>query len=439
MTSTPQTQDSSPPTRPTDLRELFPALHLLRASGLAIDPRKMFLGGLALLLIAAADWGFRSLPFAPGHDGVSEPTSFVSHHPIGELFNTPRIDARYFWRDVSFSFLGSFVELGEAIFMLTAPIRILVENCWVIFSANQSWSSLAFAWTQLLWALIVWSFFGGALCRMNALQFAARRRIGIGAAFRFSRRQLLAFLIGPLLPLSAVLILRGICWLLGLLASGIPEIGTLVLGIGWVFVLFCGFLMAMLLLGLAFGWPLMIAAISTEDSDGFDGLSRAFGYLYDRPWNAAFLSMLSVLIFTLMRPLVLLLIILTISVGAQAVEQGFENGVPSWQFTEQSVVSGETAARDLSIFLGHSRPAEWPEGIGNFAVFGWTCIPVLLLLGFGPSFFWSTTTVSYFLLRQSDDGTPLDAVVDWPEKVASEAPAESEKKTATKSASEDDG
>jgi len=39
----------------------------------------------------------------------------------------------------------------------------------------------------------------------------------------------------------------------------------------------------------------------------------------------------------------------------------------------------------------------------------------LLYVGFGPSFFWSATTVSYFLLRQSDDGTPLDSVVDWPE------------------------
>jgi len=51
----------------------------------------------------------------------------------------------------------------------------------------------------------------------------------------------------------------------------------------------------------------------------------------------------------------------------------------------------------------------------EFAIFAWTCIPALLYVGFGPSFFWSATTVSYFLLRQSDDGTPLDSVVDWPE------------------------
>lgn len=269
MTPTIKTDDSPPATSPTDLRELFPALHLLRASGLAIDPRKMFLGGLALVLLAAGNWFFAGLPFASEISAAQSTRHQTSAFTVHDLLSCagflpePRIYTWMSWNAVAYSLL--------------TPIRTLVEPGRVLFQIEVSWSSLAFAWTQLLWALIVWSLVGGALCRMNALQFATRKRIGIWAALKFSRRQLLGYLVAPILPLSAVLILQGFNWLLGCMASLIPPVGDVALGLGWCFVLFSGFLMAMLILALAAGWPLMIAAVSTEDSDGFDGLSRAVG------------------------------------------------------------------------------------------------------------------------------------------------------------------
>jgi hypothetical protein len=418
MTSPSNPQDNSPATSPGDLRELFPALHLLRASGLAIDPRKMFLGGIALLLLAAGDWGFKALPFAPANTGRSSSISFARQPEIERFRVRPGYLSRDLWESIP--------SPGDAVLTLAAPVLTLTEHCRVLFSGNQSWASLAYAWTQLLWALVVWSFIGGALCRMNALQFASRKRIGIWAAMRFSRRQLLGYLVAPILPLSAVVILRTANWLMGFLASGIPTAGNVVLGISWVLVLFSGFLMAMLTIGIAFGWPLMIAAISTEDSDGFDGLSRAFGYLFDRPWSAVFFSLLSVPIFSLMRPLVVLVIALTITMGSQVVEQGWQTGLPDSQITSGYADSGQTAFREMNFLLGRRNPTPWPKEVGDKARVGWTCIPVFLLFGFGPSFFWSATTVSYFLLRKSDDGTPLNSVVDWPEKSDSDQAAESE-------------
>ena len=180
MTSTTQTKDSSPPTPPTDLHELFPALHLLRASGLAIDPRKMFLGGLALIFLAFGDWLFAFLPFAQSvgsiHVTIGSETSVVTRLLGCAGFVTrPHIDAWLSW--------------DAAAFALLTPIRTLIEPARVIFSLAPSWSGLAFAWTQLLWAVIVWSFIGGALCRMNALQFATRKRLNVGAALKFSDRK----------------------------------------------------------------------------------------------------------------------------------------------------------------------------------------------------------------------------------------------------------
>jgi hypothetical protein len=419
MTSPAKPQDNSPAKQPTDLREWIPALHLLRASGLAIDPRKMFLGGLALVLLAAGDWSFDSLPVGQ---------SSVSSQAIQNL--EPNVIGR------GLSYAGflpqqkieSWLSVDAFAFSLLTPIRTVVEPGRVLFQTGNTWSSIALAWTQLLWALIVWSFIGGALCRMNALQFATKKRISIVDALRFSRRQLLSYLIAPLLPLSAVLILLGFNWLLGLVASPSRAIAVVEFAIGWGIVLFCGFLMTMLLLGISSGWPLMIAAISTEDSDGFDGLSRAFGYLFDRPWNAAFLAVCSLPVFATARILLAILIGLTISLGSDAVVRGLRSETTA---SEISVSIGTQSSRfppghiptELDGVLTGTGSFLWPETIPSKALIAWTCIPALLYVGFGPSFFWAATTVSYFLLRRSDDGTPLDSVVDWPEKTDSDQTA----------------
>jgi hypothetical protein len=420
MTSTTKPQDNSPAKQPPDLRGLVPALHLLRASGLAIDPRKMFLGGLALVLLFVGDILFGLLPFAQEPSAVHVATkaqSTVADRLFGCCGFLPRPEIRDWlsWEATAYSLL--------------TPVRTLIEPARVIFEVNVSWSELAFAWTQLFWALVVWSLIGGALSRMNALQFAKRKRLSVGAALRFSRRQLLNYLVAPFLPLSAVLILQGFNWLLGLLASLVPSVGFVAIGIGWIVVLFSGFLMAALVLGIACGWPLMIAAISTEDSDGFDGLSRAFGYLFDRPWQAGLFVVSSLPVFAVSRILIGILIGLTISLGTTAVLRGKNFPNSSYNSLIDLTSNDQTIPRFISHtdWLIATLTQDWNfsslQGMADFAVDGWMLIPALLYVGFGPSFFWSATTVSYFLLRQSDDGTPLDSVVDWPEKSEPEMPA----------------
>jgi hypothetical protein len=432
--ATPTSQDNPASASPDDLWTLFPPLHLLRASGLAIDPRKMLLGGLALVLLATGSGVFETLPFAP-RDIVNEDL----HQQRNTVFGHGLALAGFFQRPV----IESWLSWDAAAFSLLAPIRTVIEPGRVLFQADRSWPALALAWTQLLWALIVWSFIGGAICRMSAIQFSKRKRIGIREALKFSRRQLLGYLIAPLLPLSAVLILQGFNWLLGFLASLTPPIGNVVLGLVWIVVLFTGFLMAVLVLGLATGWPLMIAAISTEDSDGFDGFSRAFGYLVDRPWQAAAFAAFSLPIFAVSRWFLAILIGLTISLGASAVERGHhfgesavERGDDPQTLNTYSLLDVDShsrgpagwIARKLEDDLLGVRDFFWPPAASpvSLPIIAWTFIPALLYVGFGPSFFWSATTVSYFLLRQSDDGTPLDSVVDWSEKTDSDQTAESE-------------
>ncbi len=46
-----------------------------------------------------------------------------------------------------------------------------------------------------------------------------------------------------------------------------------------------GLVMTFLLLGLAAGWPLMIASAAVEGEDSFDAMSRTYAYVRQRPWH----------------------------------------------------------------------------------------------------------------------------------------------------------
>src|SRR6185369_17800140 len=67
------------------------------------------------------------------------------------------------------------------------------------------------------------------------------------------------------------------------------DLGVLIIGIIWPLILACGFFLAILLVGLLFGWPLVWPTISAEGTDSFDALSRSYSYTYQRPLYFAFL------------------------------------------------------------------------------------------------------------------------------------------------------
>src|SRR5207244_3596506 len=96
-----------------------------------------------------------------------------------------------------------------------------------------------------------------------------------------------SFVAAPLFP--AVLLLLGMFVLfLGGLIGAIPWAGELLVGILFFLPLLAGFILALLLIGAIAGGWLMYPAIAVEGSDTFDAFSRAYNYLYARPWRTAF-------------------------------------------------------------------------------------------------------------------------------------------------------
>src|SRR5690606_3766975 len=108
----------------------------------------------------------------------------------------------------------------------------------------------------LVFFLIVWGLFGGAIARIAAVHAARDEKISIRAALKFSGGKLLSFVFAPIIPL---LIIVGIGFLvfLGALVGNIPFIGPILIGLTFFLALAAGIVMTLVLLGLIGGFNLM--------------------------------------------------------------------------------------------------------------------------------------------------------------------------------------
>lgn len=347
---------------------VLPCLHLLRAAQLALRLRVLLLALLTVVVFSMGRVAINALPFVRS-DGYGS-TYFVPDVQRESMIQREAIRFRPMptWVPSERLVIWSGFPSPPSPEWLGWPLETVHGPTRDLFHPDKSWEQLASAWTRLLWALLLWGALGGALVRMNAVRFARDGSVPIGTAIRFSVRLWQSHLYGPLLPLLGV----------GALSLGIQIVGWLVRIVGgnggWEIAVFgwiplvLGLLMAALLILTAISWPLMVAAVNVEGSDGFDGLSRAFGYVMNRPWY------------------LLWLIVLACGVG-------WVTTLFVWWFF------------DIATWLTGSI-LQLPD---SGAVF-WGEIQAALRIAVLASFFWSATTVIYFLLRQSDDGTPLDQV-----------------------------
>ena len=104
--------------------------------------------------------------------------------------------------------------------VLLRPFQSVIEPGRILLQFGNSWSDVAYAWTQLLWALIVWSVFGTAITRMAILEFSGNRHPGVRESMTFAVRHLRSTFGAPLLPMGFIGMLWAICFLGGLVGAG---------------------------------------------------------------------------------------------------------------------------------------------------------------------------------------------------------------------------
>ena len=332
------------------VRRQFPAIRLFDAATIALSPASVAIAAVASALIHITWWLVCQLiTFTP------------SAHPLNETMER--------WLRTFKSFPTADFAQPE---MLIRPWTSVTSPASLVLESSGSWNEHFAGLVQLLLAIGVWSLAGTFLCRRAATLFVGNDESTIRSAIQYSVLRYPASVAAPLIPLFTAFLIGLLIACIGFFGR-LPFLGHLWLTIASPVVMILGFAIAFLLLVTAIGWPLMVAAVATDDCDSFGGLSRAYSGLTGRPWHAFGYAVFSILIG-----------IVLISVVNLLIGTAFFCAVSCTGFGSGDEQAKSSLLSPLTIF-SH-----------------------IALSGVGVSFFWSAATVIYLLLRLEVDRVPLD-------------------------------
>jgi hypothetical protein len=181
---------------------------------------------------------------------------------------------------------------------------------------------------------------------------------------------------------------------LGLLAR-FHDLGVVLAGMVWIFVILAGLIAAWLLAGLLFGWPLMWGTISAErEGDAFEAFSRSFSYVYGKPLHYLFYVVVAALFGALCW-----------AVAAYAGDLVIEFG--KWAY---SWGAGREKVDLIFASLSGDDPDQGMLRFGAMLMGLAIWLVRLVTLGFAFSFFWCVAGAIYLLLRQDVDDKEFDDV-----------------------------
>jgi hypothetical protein len=380
--------------------EIFPWLSIAKSFRLAVTLRLITFGAAAVLLTLVGWWTIACLfahegapnsswsgafqnqsawqvidhtvpdrPFARWSPSVPNPAqpepldaSGLRIHTWSPMFHTWAVLSQPVWRILSLQSptLGESLTVGDFFSLLLSA----------------------------LWSLAVWAYFGAAISRVAAVQLATGEQVGWGAALRWAGAKWVAYVSAPLLPMIGVTVAVLPILVLGLLMrSGLLAVLAALI---WPLVLVGGFVMAVLLLGVLTGWPLMWATISVEGTDSFDALNRTYSYVFQRPLRYFFYVIVAALIGWL----------------GWIVVENFAASVIWLASWAASWGAGSTRIEELTTGSGQSGLAQTAAWLIAF----WGGWVKLAAIGYSFSYFGVASTSIYYLLRRDVDARESDEV-----------------------------
>ena len=285
-----------------------------------------------------------------------------------------------------------------------------------------------------VWALgvpmfAVWALFTGAIARGVACEAAGLPVPAWTRALGFALRRWVSFLLAWAVPIVVVVIAHLVLAVGGFVLLSVPVLDV-VGGVLYGLAALLGLVSVVVHVLLVLGGPMLIPAIATEGTDAIDGQQRAFGYVFGRPLR-------------LVVYLLLALVIGGVAVGlagllAGAVDARTSDVMTSWTSAETNKkVDGPTpdvAWPDLAAGAPGNpfeTPADEPAGtdaadasepvegksIGEhtgeatYAVIDfWRGVFMVLVAGFGMSYFTTAATLVYLCARRVNDGQDVGEV-----------------------------
>ncbi|MCP4263007.1 MAG: hypothetical protein GY774_36665 [Planctomycetes bacterium] len=387
---------------------LFPKI--FRTFRMAIQPTKLIIIFSALIIIGLAGWIMdRNKTVVGRDDGVSELDIYITN--AGELQqfiknNKEFTDQRKgvfstLWHFTAAKFQGSV----DSVFALDIPG--VVKNVANYFKAAEWALRYHFIYCIIFFAiyLAVMSIAGGAICRIAALQFARGEKPGLTEALRFSIQRFTSFFLAPLTPIGIIIVPVIFIFILGLIGN-IPWAGELIIGISVPLALIAGALITVVLIGMFAGFNLMFPAIAYDGSDCFDSISRSFSYVYARPWRMGFYTTIAAVYgaisYTFARFFAFILLLVThlfLQLGVRVENsEGINKLTPIWPKPEFMKLLGSS---DLAT-------PNWTESLAALLVYLFLLAVVGLVVSFIISFYFSTNTIIYSLMRYKVDNTALE-------------------------------
>jgi len=371
----------------------------------SLDPRRWMIGGLAALVVAAGGAALDALsesePQAEwpwqvelsGLDGESTAESLlvaVDAQPVATLI-------RLAWQPQ----------------LVGRPLRDVVVPAVRIVGRRESWSATAIEWSRFLVAVVAWSLAGVMLVRMTAADVVRGESLSLAQVVGFGLRHVASLLSAVLISLSCFGALWGLALLGGLFAK-IPSLGPLVVSLLWFIPLVLGLLMAFVTVGFVAGWPLMVATIGIEDSDGFDGFSHVHGFLTDRPTLLVGHAVLGTVVGSIATCLAWTALALTLWLAGSAVSAGLDaftsgdGGLAAVSGDEStSLVSGREVPAALLLSDTDSSGEEGDVSFSSTFLVFWVRVAYVLFVGYTASVFWGVVTGLYLIVRDSADGIPV--------------------------------
>ncbi|RLS56564.1 MAG: hypothetical protein DWH91_06415 [Planctomycetota bacterium] len=356
------------------LRRWLPWLHLPAILRLAFDPRKLILSLMALVLLGIPslirqkfDAQSHTVPLPWSPEGLFHPSS-RSLPGTEQIFANPAV------------ILQESILQGPAVL---TPVHNVYGQGQQILGPRFRWGRTSLRMLELLWTWAVWAVLGTLLCRLAALDFLGRDT-GWGEAWRYCRSRFLSAFSAPLLPLIGIIGL----WLPCVVAGGLTRIAGLgepLVAAAWPIVWMCGGGLTLMLFGLTICWPLMIATVSIEGTDAFDGLSRSYNYLFSRPWYLLWMVCFAIGLCGGGMFAVRWLAASAETLALQSFDAGASDAV-------------------VERFAGVSQTSAGGPPLVKL----WRQVFRLGTNALAHSLFWSSVTVIFLLLRKSVDSTPLD-------------------------------
>ncbi len=172
--------------------------------------------------------------------------------------------------------------------------------------------------------------------------------------------------------------------------------------------LIAGALITVVLIGMFAGFNLMFPAIAYDGSDCFDSISRSFSYVYAKPWRMGFYTTIAAVYgaisYTFVRFFAFILLLVT--------HRLLELGVWVENSKEVCKLTAIWTKPEFMKLLGSSDIAttNWAESVAAFLVYLFLLAVVGLVVSFIISFYFSTNTIIYSLMRYKVDNTALEDI-----------------------------